>query len=48
MLQNMKSNYPICVSQIILDEIVNLHQGQGLDIIWNEQKLFQIWKNIIK
>ena len=39
MLQNMKSNYPICVSQIILDEIVNLHQGQGLDIIWNEQKI---------
>ena len=35
-LEKMEKNYPISVTNIVLKEIVNLHKGQGLDIVWNE------------
>ncbi len=37
-LENMQHKYPIPVTQIVLKEIVNLHEGQGYDILWNELK----------
>merc|ERR1712166_1605330 len=37
-LEKIEKKYPTPVLQLVLKEIVNLHQGQGLDIVWTEKK----------
>jgi len=37
-LEKIEKKYSAPVLQIVLKEIVNLHQGQGLDIVWTEKK----------
>lgn len=47
-LEKMENNYPIPVTNIVLKEIVNLHKGQGLDIVWNETQYIPTIDEYIK